>query len=302
MKKRFAILGANGYISRNLRFVLERDYQDCEIILYGLEPNSVDGCSNYFTVDMTDRESIKMIDFSVDVIFMFVGKTGSANGFDEYDSFIDSNEKALLNLLSEYRCQKSNARIVFPSTRLVYKGAKGPQKEDADKEFKTIYAINKFACETYLEQYNRVFDVQYTVLRICIPYGTLIKNASSYGTAEFMLSRATTGENIVLYGDGSVRRTLIYMEDLCRTMIEASLAKNCANDVFNVGGEDYSLKEMAGLIAQKYGVGVEYKNWPDIARKIESGDTVFDSAKLDAIVGCKRLMKFADWIGVDKVN
>lgn len=302
VKKRFAILGANGYISRNLKFVLERDYPDCEISLYGIESKSADNCSNYFAVDMTDREAIKMIDLSVDVIFMLVGKTGTANGFDEYNSFIDTNEKALLNLLSEYRCQKSNARIVFPSTRLVYRGARGKQKEDADKEFKTVYAINKFACEAYLEQYNRVFDVQYTILRICIPYGTLVKDASSYGTAEFMLSRATNRENIVLYGDGTARRTLTYMEDLCRVMIEASLAKGCANDVFNVGGEDYSLKEMAGLIAQKYGVSVEYKTWPDIAQKIESGDTVFDSEKLDSIVGCKRLMKFADWIGGDKLK
>ncbi len=293
---RIAVLGANGYISRNLIHVLKRDYPDSQLNLYGIEENSVDNCDNYHCVDMTDKTSIKSIDLSCDIIFMFVGRTGSANGFDEYDSFININERTLLNLLSEYRRQNSKARIVFPSTRLVYKGKPGSQKEDAEKEFKTIYAINKYACEQYLEQYNRVYGVQYTILRICIPYGTLVPGASSYGTAEFMLSKATKGENISLYGDGSSRRTLTYMEDLCTAMIEAAKSEQCANDIFNIGGEDYSLTEMAELIATKYSVGIDYVPWPDLALKIESGDTVFDSDKLDSIIEAQRKTMFSEWI------
>lgn len=294
--KRIAVLGANGYISRNLVYVLKRDYPILTLDLYGIEDYSIDNCDNYKCVDMNNKDSIKSIDLSCDIVFMLVGRTGSANGFDEYDSFIDSNERTLLNLLSEYRRQNSRARIVFPSTRLVYKGRHGAQEEDSEKEFKTIYAINKYACEQYLEQYHRVYDVQYTILRICIPYGSLIPGASSYGTAEFMLSKATKGENISLYGDGAVRRTLTYMGDLCDKMILAAMSEKCANSVFNIGGEDYSLKEMAELVASKYRVEIDYIPWPDLAYKIESGDTVFDSTRLDDIIGRQRTMKFEDWI------
>ncbi len=294
--KKVAILGSNGYIARNLIYVLKRDYPDFMLTSYGCEAESVDGEKNYIAVDMTDKESVKKIDLSCDIVFMFVGRTGSANGFDEYDSFININERTLLNLLTEYRRQGSRARLIYPSTRLVYKGAQGPQKEDAVKEFKTVYAINKYACEQYLEQFHRVYDVQYSIFRICIPYGTLIPEASSYGTAEFMLAKATKGENISLYGDGSVRRTLTFMGDLCKTLIAGALSEKCANDVFNVGGEDYSLKEMAELIAQKYGVCVDFVPWPDIALKIESGDTVFDSEKLDAAIGSFINNKFIDWV------
>lgn len=294
--KKVAVLGANGYIARNLIYVLKRDHPDFELFLYGREKHNIDGQENYTAVDMTDRESVRKIDLNVDIVFMFVGRTGSANGFDDYDSFISINERTLLNLLAEYRRQGSKARIIYPSTRLVYRGKSGPQKEDAEKEFKTVYAINKFACEQYLEQFHRVYDVQYTILRICIPYGTLIPEASSYGTAEFMLAKATKGENISLYGAGSVRRTLTYMEDVCITIIEAALSEKCANDVFNVGGEDYSLKEMAELIAKKYDVSVDYVPWPDVALKIESGDTVFDSEKLDQAIGSYIKHRFTDWV------
>ena len=294
--KRIAILGANGYISRNLVYVLKRDYPDYELDLYGIEEYSVDNVTNYHSVDLTDKNSIKTIDLSCDIVFMFVGKTGTANGFDEYDSFIDINERTLLNLLTEYRRQESKARIVYPSTRLIYKGNPSLQKEDSEKEFKTIYAINKYACEQYLEQFHRAFDIQYTILRICIPYGTLVPGASSYGTADFMLSNATKGRNISLYGDGSLRRSLTYIEDLCISIIEAAKSDKCANDVYNIGGENYSLKEMAELIASKFGVEIDYVPWPNMALVIESGNTVFDSEKIERLIGKKSSKSFSEWI------
>lgn len=294
--KKIVILGANGYIARNLIYVLKRDYHDYKLDLYGIEPQSADHHDNYTPVDMIDKERIKAIDLDCDIVFMLVGRTGSTNGFDEYDSFIDTNERTLLNLLNEHRRQNSRARIIYPSTRLVYKGVKGLQREDAEKEFKTVYAINKYACEKYLEQFWRVYGVKYTVFRICIPYGTLIPNASSYGTAEFMLSKAAKGENITIYGSGQSRRTLTYIEDICITMVKGALSEKCENDVFNIGGEDYSLIEMARLIGEKYGVGVECIPWPEISLRIESGDTVFDSSKLEKLIGKQTVHKFIDWV------
>ncbi len=293
---KIAVIGANGYIARNLVYVLEHEYGGIELNLYGIEETGADNAAAYMQVDMTDKASVSRLDLSCDIIFMLAGRTGSADGFERYDSFIDANERSLLNLLDEYLRQNSKARLVFPSTRLVYKGKEGPQKEDAEKEFKTVYAIGKYACEQYLEQFHRVYGVQYSVFRICVPYGTLVPEASSYGTAEFMLSKAGNGEDITLYGDGSVRRTLTYIEDLCMTLAKGAMSPLCANDVFNIGGEDYSLKEMAELIARKYKVGVRYVPWPELALKIESGDTVFDSGKLDSLIGSFITKRFSEWV------
>lgn len=293
--KKIIIVGANSYIARNILYVLKNSSEKHCIKLYDYAEKQVDAEAEYTSVNVLSSESVAQIDMNCDVIFMFVGKTGSANGFDDFNTFIDINEKALLNILNEYRKQKSQAKIVFPSTRLIYKGKKGRLKEDSEKEFKTIYAINKYACENYLRQYHNVFDIQYCIFRICIPYGTLIPNASSYGTAEFMLNKAMKGENISLYGDGSVRRTLTYIGDLCHSIIDGAFHNKCCNDVFNIGGEDYSLKEMAELIACKYNVGIDYIDWPEVALKIESGDTVFDDSKIK-LLGIKCLYSFESWI------
>jgi len=293
---KFAIIGANSYIARNLIYKIKKEYSNIYLQLYGRAEKHQDELKNYKKVNLYNRDDIKKIDFNCDVIFVFVGKAGSVNGFDEFDNFIDSNEKSLLHILNEYRRQNSNAKIIFPSTRLVYKGKKGQQKEDSEKEFKTIYAINKYACEQYLEQYHRVFNVQYCIFRICIPYGSLIEGVSSYGTAEFMLNKAQNRENITLYGDGSVRRTLTYIGDLCDVLIKGAISSRCVNDIFNIGGENYSLKEMAILIAEKYGVGIDYIKYPTVAEKIESGDTIFDDSKLQEIIPYEYNEKFISWI------
>ena len=255
----------------------------------------MDGEENYKQINVLDVESIKNIDYDCEIIFFFVGKTGTANGFDDYISYIDINEKALLNFLTEYRKSKSSAKIVFPSTRLIYKGKNNKLVEDSEKEFNTIYSVNKFACEKYLEQYNNAFGVQYCIARICVPYGTMIKGASSYGTAEFMIKNARQGKNITIYGDGEVRRTLTYMGDLCHILIEMGCTSECVNDVYNIGGEDYSLKEMATLISEKYKVGIDYIDYPELALKIESGSTVFDDTKLKKRISIKYKTKFSEW-------
>lgn len=291
--KKIAVIGANSYIARNLICVLSD--KKCEIKLYDRADVQMDGNMNYSKIDILDESSVENIDFDCDLIYFFVGKTGSANGFDDYEDFIDINEKALLNLLKAYKKAGGRAKIIFPSTRLVYKGKDGLLKEDAEKEFRTVYAINKFACEKYLEQFNNVYGIPYCIVRICVPYGTIIEGASSYGTAEFMIKCAEAKRNITLYGDGTVRRTLTYIGDLCSILVDIGFSEQCINDVYNIGGENYSLREMADLIAKKYHVDIEYTPYPSIAEKIESGDTVFDDVKLKSKIKVRYNMRFEEW-------
>ena len=113
---KIAIVGANSYIARNLICYIKNRYNIIQLYLYDRTDNHIDGEDNYTQVNVVDEESVKKIDFSCDLIFMFVGKTGTLAGFDEFDTFIDVNEKALLTLLNEYRRRNSNSKIIFPST------------------------------------------------------------------------------------------------------------------------------------------------------------------------------------------
>ena len=289
---KITIVGANSYIARNLIFEIKQRKIDAELKLYDYADRQADGEQNYRKINILSRDSVSEIDFDCDILYMFVGKTGTLSGFDNYDEFIDINEKALLNILNEYRKQKSSAKIIFPSTRLVYKGKVEPLDECSEKEFNTVYAINKYAGEQYLRMFGNVFGVRYCIFRICVPYGNLLPAALSYGTIGFMLNRAKSGQNITLYGDGSARRTFTYIKDLCDILIDGAMSEKCLNDVYNIGGEDKSLREVAEAIAEKYGVGIDYIDYPKDQLKIESGDTVFCDDKLNRCM-FNSPMKFA---------
>lgn len=295
-KQRVAIIGANSYIARNLMCEIQQKHQDWTVKAYDYASTQVDGFEPYVSIDVTSADSLKSVDLDCDYVYMFVGKTGTYAGFDDFNTFIDINEKALLHLLNEYRAQGSKAKIIFPSTRLIYKGSDEPVDENAAKEFKTVYAMNKFSCEQYLQQYQQIFGIKYCTVRICVPYGSILPGAdSTFGTAGFMLKQASQKKTISLYGDGEVRRTLTHMADLVRILCEVAQDDVCINDVYNIGGEDYSLKQMAKLIAEKYGVDIGYIPWPENALKIESGSTVFDDNKLRSL-GHSSQRYFEDWI------
>lgn len=286
-----AIIGGCGYIGQHLSFYLKR--QGFDIKKYDILPCEDD---NYIQVNMTDIKSVTQIDLNVDYIYMFAGFTGTYAGFDAYEKYISINEIALLNLLDAVRKSEFRPKIVFPSTRLVYKGYDKPLKEEDEKESKTIYAVNKIACEGYLQAYHDSFDIPYTIFRICIPYGNMLSTDYSFGTVGFFIKQAKTGKDITLYGGGKIKRTFTHMEDLCYQIVEGALKKESDGQIYNVGGETLSLIQAAEIVAKKFGTKVVDVPWPERDLRIESDHTYFDDTKIQALLGgmtYKRLEDFS---------
>ncbi len=290
------ILGANGYIGRHLTHFLAQAGHT--IIPADVQETSVDGVEHYQKLDITDIENVNKLNFNVDYIFVFAGLTGTKVGFDQYQKYLKVNEVGLLNVLEHRKTTGGHAKIIFPSTRLVYKGNKDQlSKETFEKEAKTIYAQNKLACEGYLSMYANFFDIDYTTYRICVPYGNVFDQNYSYGTIGFFLNRAMKGENITLYGEGEPKRTFTHVEDICQLIINSINLPETKNETFNIGSDDNrDLLSVAEQIARKYEVGVDFVDWPDAARRLESGDTMFDGSKLQNLLNYKYKHHINDWI------
>ena len=279
--KKIGVIGANGYIGKHIVSYLQRHY-DVNVDSYDI----VAECDlpNYHKVDLTDKESIKGLNLDLDYIFMFAGLTGTYNGFNEYQKFISINELGLLNLLDVIKNSEYRPKVIFPSTRLVYKGVDKSLKEDDLKECKTIYAANKLACEGYLQAYHDSFDIPYTIFRICLPYGNLLSTDYSFGTVGFFIRQAKAGKDITLYGGGNIKRTFTHMEDLCYQIIEGSFHHESNGQTYNVGGETLSLHDAAEIIAAKYGTKVTEIPWPERDLRIESSHTYFDDTKIRSLL------------------
>lgn len=290
-----AVIGCNGYIGKHLSaFLLEKGWF---VYGYDISESPLFQMSQYQSIDVTQKDQLKKIEMEVDYIFYFSGITGTLNGYENYERSIDVNEKGLLHLLDLIRQSKSKARIIFPSTRLVYKGEKNKEiDENAGNEFKTIYALNKWFGEQVIQQYSNYFNIKYNIFRICVPYGNLFVNEYSYGTVGFFLKKAAVKENIILFGSGNQKRTFTHVEDICSQIYYSIINPESVNKILNIGGETYSLKEVAHKIAMKYGIQIEHKSWTEIDEKLESGDTIFDANRIQLLIKKPLKNSFDRWL------
>lgn len=276
-----AIIGSKGYIGKHLEYYLKQKKND--VVCYDVvESEDV----NYHRCDLTDFESVRrIIDLKVDYIFMFAGLAGTYVGFDKANIFVNVNEMGLINLLNCIRESKYRPKIIFPSTRLIYKGADKALKEDDEKETKTIYAVNKIACENLLYAYRQNFDIPYTIFRICVPFGNMFSDDYSFGTIGFFIRQASNDRRITLYGDGSIKRTFTSMHDLCKQIVEVGMERVSDGEIYNIGGHTYSLRNAAEIIASYYKAEISFISWPERDLKMESGSTYFDSSKIERVMG-----------------
>lgn len=269
-----ALFGSNGYLGRQLAFYLANQGEAIEAF----------DLPDFDVADEAVWRKFNPARYSA--VYFFAGLTGTEKGFSEAAKYLFVNELGLLNLLKSLAPLGEEApKVIFPSTRLVYRGSPDPLKEDAPKAPKTIYAVNKLACEHYLEAYANRFGLPYAVARICVPYGNLVEADYAYGTIGFFMKQLKAGSPITLFGGGKVRRTFTHVADICRSV--TFLAKTTTpSGIYNIGGEALSLENVARLLVQQIGRGsLKSIPWPPDAERLESGDTVFDSTKLDALSG-----------------
>lgn len=282
------VIGAGGYIGRHLAAALRA--QGHQVV--AAQSRSGPAQSR---VDIGDVGSLTRLDWAVDVVFLFAGVTGTAASFKNHEGYVLGNEMGLLNVMESIRLSGHRPRLVFPSSRLVYKGSRLPLPETAELEARTVYAANKIACEFHLRAFSNAFDIPHTIFRVCVPYGNSQGSEYSFGTVGNFIRQASETGRISLYGDGHLRRTFTHIDDVCSFMVLAAASTDFENGTFNIPGDDLSLLEAAELIGARLGAAVAFTPWPSFDLRIESGSTVFDGSKTQSRLPSMVARNMAQW-------
>lgn len=280
--KSVALIGSKGYIGKHLEWYLKQ--QGYHVDSYDIVSDTADG---YRQLNITKREQMNLINLDVDYVYMFAGLTGTKAAFDRYEEYYEINEIGLNHLLDAIRKSRFRPRVVFPSSRLVYKGAEAALKECDEKEAKTLYAVNKLASEYLLNVYANMYDIPYTIFRICVPFGNMLDRDYSFGTIGFFIRQAKEKGLITLYGNGQTKRTFTSMENLCSQIVQGVSKYESLNQTYNIGGCTHTLLEVAEEIASLYDASVKCVPFPEDDLRIESGSTYFDSSKIEKLLGIK---------------
>jgi UDP-glucose 4-epimerase len=290
------VIGCNGYMGRHLcRSLMAAGHA---VHGYDLQKAVAGHTTSYAPLDVRQRTQFEGVRCDVAVCFFLAGLTGTVAGFERYEDFIDTNEKGLLAFLELCRQKGQRPRIVLPSSRLVYRGTQGVAlREDAPLAGRTIYAQTKLACENYLQMYAACFGMDFTVARICVPYGFMDASMLAYGTIGHFLKSILERGVVEVFGDGAQRRSLIHIDDLCAFLMALAFLPAASRRILNVGGGEHrSVREIAECLANRFGATVRLAPWTDLYAAVESGDTVFDSAAAESLVKRAYAHSFASWV------
>jgi len=246
--------------------------------------------------DILNTDHVDALPWNVDVVYLFAGVNGTLKSFLNPIDYLNINILGLGNILRSIEKSNYRPRIVFPSSRLVYKGSVFPLTEESPKEAKTVYAASKIAAEHLLEAYAKNYDLPCTIIRLCVPYGSLSKVAYGYGTIGNMVDQARGQGIIRLFGDGAMRRTFTHVADLCEIFVRLGLPSKETFGLFNMPGDNLSLIEAAQGLSRRFNAKIEMIEWTDEFLRIESGDTVFDGSRLIEKFMWTASYSFFDWV------
>ena len=147
------------------------------------------------------------------------------------------------------------ARIVFVSSGgTVYgKADKIPTPETAPLAPVTPYAAANMAVEQSLARYRDSDGLDFRVLRLTNPYGPYQIANKNQGVIAAWIARAFRGERIEIWGDGSVIRDFIYIDDVTDALLLAAEDRS-REDTFNIGSaHGRSLREVIAAVEEALG-------------------------------------------------
>ncbi|MEY4505921.1 MAG: hypothetical protein RL297_499 [Pseudomonadota bacterium] len=246
---RCAVLGAGGFIGANLCSALVGRVDSLRA--FGRRqsfPEALRGC-DWIPGDFADPTCMAAAVAGCDVVFHLVNATTPASANVDKVADLKANVASTLHLLDVCR-ETGVRRVIFVSSGGTIYGIpeQVPTPETSSTNPITAYGISKLAIEKYLGLYEYLYDLEYRVLRVANPYGPYQVALKSQGVIAAFLDRALAGRPIEIWGDGSVIRDYIYVQDVVDALMLAATHEGVGR-VFNIGSKSgKSLNEIVASI------------------------------------------------------
>lgn len=164
---------------------------------------------------------------------------------------LDANLRMTLNVLHSARDQGVE-EVVLLSSAEAYAQPDHPGAEREDPPLLTWsqngYVLSKLVGEVVADLFRRQYEMNVFIARTTNVYGP--RDNLHRGTNRViptMLDRVRSGQEIEIWGDGSQRRTFLYVTDLVRATLQ--MIESRKYPTFNVGsGEPVSILDLARTV------------------------------------------------------
>ena len=268
------VTGSSGFIGSHVADVLEElDYQ---VILFDAVPSKYKtNTQEEYIGDILNPDDIAKAMKNCQYVFHFAAQADIGLSSEDPTKTIHNNIIGTQNILEMARRSNVN-RVMFASTIYVY------------SELGSFYRVSKQACEKIIEEYQREFGLDYTILRFGSLYGP---RANDFNAIRSFLIHAIKEKKIIRHGDGEELREYIHVKDAARLSVVALDEKHINKHLIITGNQQIKVKDLLTMIREIFNDKIEiefgledelhhyeitpYNFKPEVAQKITS-DTFYD--------------------------
>ncbi len=236
-----AIIGGAGFIGTNLALSLAADQKD-ELTVIDREESYFDTLKSLHLphVRFLACPFSKEADFDrqvagQDIVYHLGSTTIPGDSNRNIPEELDANVTVSAKLFDS--CVRQHVKkVVFISSGGAVYGKKGkcPIGEDTVTYPISSYGIQKIAIEKLLYLYHYQDGLEYRIIRLANPYGPYQRPNGRLGVVTTFVYKALTDGMLEVYGDGSVVRDFLYIDDAIRGIRNIVDGENDLR-VFNLG-------------------------------------------------------------------
>ena len=272
------ILGAAGFIGTNLTYALTKT--NAKVICLD-RPGSDLECARkwgaeciYGSIADYSADSYEGLK-GIDTVYHLVSTTCPTNSNMNMSIELEDNILTTVRLLDA--CVKANVgRVVFLSSGGTVYGREhdGILNELDETNPISSYGIQKLVIEKYLYLYREMYGLDYRIVRLSNPYGPYQRPNGIQGLVSTCTWKAYHDEPIEIYGDGSVVRDYIYIDDAIKGIL--NIARDDAKyKLYNLGsGHGVSVNEVLETVSNVLGKQLDVRYTP--SRKVDVPVNILD--------------------------
>jgi len=254
MKNKILITGGAGFIGnelirlfRNKKDIVVVDKKKNKKIISRFKELNI----KYIQGDLTNKKFSRKIYKHAKIIFHLAGNVKVPSTDVNLDLKKEKKiyNEAIIIMKNLISFSQKKARIVFPSTHLVFENCK-KNKSHFNEKSKPLpnlaYSKSKYDCEKILQR-NKI---DYVILRLGSVYGKTNDKKRMFNLPNLFALRAKNGLNLKLFSGGVQIKGIISVKDVARAMFFFK-KKNYSKQIYNLVSEHHTVKKI-GLICKKY--------------------------------------------------
>ncbi len=241
----WVVLGAGGFIGTNLCLALKQGGSTVKAV--GRRPSYWPAALAdvpWVEADFTDASAMESVVARGDIVVHLLG--GSAPAKSNANPIQDVEHSLLPSLRLIDICSAAGVgNLLFLSSGGTVYGPSVSQSLSENDPTNPIsaYGINKLAVEKYLGLFRHLHGLNAIALRVANPYGPFQRRITQ-GVVGAALQKALAGKPIEIWGDGSVVRDYLHVDDVVEAILRAANYWG-SKWVFNIGsGEGRSIRDV----------------------------------------------------------